>query len=117
LQLTDRQPIFVGCKMDGSMRRQIESLTGPERKYVSGEEATSLRVCRLGDQDYIGRVVAERLSTERVDDIRRNVLSILQRLLPDTRLQPHLDILVCEGPVEGAHGEGDGSATGIRTPV
>ena len=105
MELTERQPIFVGCKLDGPMRRQLESLSGPERKYVSTEDSTYLRVCRLGEQDYIGKVVTERISTERVDDIRRNVLSILARLFPETRLPAHLDIFVCR---EETSGEGQG---------
>ena len=102
MDLTERQPIFIGCKLDGPMRRQLETLSGSERKYVSAEDSTYLRVCRLGDQDYIGKLVHERMSTERVDDVRRNVLSILARLFPETRLPAHLDILVGrdEGKVE-----------------
>ena len=95
MDLTESQPIFIGCKLDGPMRRQLETLSGPDRKYVSSEDSTFLRVCRLGEQDFIGKVIHERLTTERVDDVRRNVLSILQRLFPETRLPAQLDILVC----------------------
>ena len=95
MDLTEAQPLFVGCKLDGSMRRQLEAITGPDRKYVSSDDSTYLRICKLGEHDYVGKVLHERLSTDRVDDVRRNVLSILQRLLPETRLQPQLDILVC----------------------
>jgi len=95
VDLTERQPIFIGCKLDGPMRRQLEMLSGPDRKYVSSEDSTFLRVCRLGEQDFIGKVIHERFTTERVDDVRRNVLSILQRLFPETRLPANLDILVC----------------------
>jgi len=41
-------------------------------------------------------VIDERLTTERVDDIRRNVLSILQRLCPETRFPAVLDIVPCD---------------------
>ncbi|HEX5045474.1 MAG TPA: hypothetical protein VFV75_21475, partial [Candidatus Polarisedimenticolaceae bacterium] len=95
VDLTERQPIFIGCKLDGPMRRQLETLSGPDRKYVSSEDSTFLRVCRLGEHDFIGKVIHERLTTERVDDVRRNVLSILARLFPETRLPVQLDILVC----------------------
>ena len=95
MDLTESQPIFIGCKLDGPMRRQLENLSGPDRKYVSSEDSTFLRVCRLGEHDYIGKVIHERISTDRVDDVRRNVLSILARLFPETRLPVHLDILVC----------------------
>ena len=101
MTLSDRHPIFVGYKMDGSLRRRLEALTGPERKYIA-EDGDFLRILRLGEDGYVGKVVVERITTDRIDDIRRNVLSILQRLSPDTRFPIHLDILVCDTEVEGA---------------
>lgn len=95
MKLSDRHPIFVGHKMDGPLRRRLEGLTGPDRKYFA-EGEPYLRILRLGEDDYVGKVLSERITTERIDDIRRNVLSILQRLSPDTRFPPHLDILVCD---------------------
>ena len=86
--------------MDGPLRRRLESLTGSERKYVSTEDSTFLRICKLGEDEYVGKVITERLSTDRVDDVRRNVLSILQRLCPDVRFPQHLDILPCEAPAD-----------------
>lgn len=101
MNLSERQPIFIGYKMDGQLRRRLESLTGPEQAYVSEEDGAFLRICRLGEDSYVGKVVTERMTTDRVDDVRRNVLSILQRLAPDTRFPMHLDIIVCS-PDEGA---------------
>jgi len=103
MKLRDRQPIFVGTKMDGQVRRRLESITGPDKKYFSHDDTMFLTICRLGDDEYVGKVIAERLTTERVDDIRRNVLSILQRLCPETRFPAVLDILPCESPGETPH--------------
>jgi len=100
VKLSDRHPIFVGYKMDGPLRRRLEGLTGSERKYIDAD-GMFLTVLRLGEDGYVGKVVSERITTDRVDDIRRNVLSILQRLSPDTRFPHHLDILVC-APDENA---------------
>lgn len=96
LRLSEKTPLFFGIKMDGSLRRRIEGLTGADRRYVSSEGSEFLRICRLGEDDYIGKVVNERFSTERVDDIRRNVLSILQRLSPDTRFPAQLEVFACD---------------------
>lgn len=98
--LSERHPIFIGYKMDGPLRRRLEGLTGPDKKYVSSEDSTFLRICRLGEDEYVGKVIHERLSTDRVDDVRRNVLSILQRLCPDVRFPQHLDIMTCEAPAD-----------------
>jgi hypothetical protein len=97
LKLRERQPVFVGTKMDTQVRRRLESITGTDRKYFSHDDTTFLTICRLGEDEYIGKVIEERLTSERVDDIRRNVLSILQRLCPETRFPAVLDIVPCEG--------------------
>ncbi len=98
VSLSGRQPIFIGLKLDSALRRRLESLTGPDRRYIFEESREFLTICRLGEDDYVGKIVTDRLTTERVDDVRRNVLSILQRLCPETRFPQHLEILPCEPP-------------------
>jgi hypothetical protein len=95
LEISDRHPIFVGFKLDSSLRRQLESLEGPDKRYVSRENSTFLRICTRGDNLFVGKVIEDGLTTSRVDDVRRNVLSILQRLCPDIRLPQELDIWAC----------------------
>jgi hypothetical protein len=95
VKLSDR-PIFIGFKLDGQLRRRLETLSGPDSKYVSDHDSTFLTVCKLGEDTYVGKVVLDRITTDRVEDVRRNVLSILQRLFPDVRLPTLLDILPCE---------------------
>lgn len=99
MELSARHPLFVGLKLDGTLRRQLEGLTGPDRRYISGDDSTFLRICHHGEELYVGKVVEEPLTTDRVDDVRRNVLSILQRLCPETRLPGQLRIWACL-PVE-----------------
>ncbi|HKQ62409.1 MAG TPA: hypothetical protein VJS92_14045 [Candidatus Polarisedimenticolaceae bacterium] len=95
VELSDRQALFVGFKLDGGLRRQLEALSGPDRQYVSGEDSTFLTLCRRGEDVYVGKLIRDGLSTSRVDDVRRNVLSIVRRLCPDTRLPEELEIWVC----------------------
>ena len=99
MKLTDQQPLFVGFKLDGSLRHQLEGLSGPDRQYVSGEEGTAfLTICKNDGVKYVGKIVHDRLTTDRVDDVRRNVLSIVTRLCPDIRLPTILQIWVCAPP-------------------
>jgi len=95
LELSGSHSIFVGFKLDSSLRRQLESLEGPDQRYVSRDNSTFLRLCTLGKDVFVGKVIEDTLSTDRVDDVRRNVLSILQRICPETRLPQKLDLLVC----------------------
>ena len=98
MQLAKQHPMFVGFKLAGSLRRQLESLSGPDRKYISSEQFDFLTLCRRGDDAYVGKIIEGGLSTDRVDDVRRNVISIVRRLAPDTRLPEVMEILVCALP-------------------
>ncbi len=95
MDLSDRHAIFVGFKLDTGLRRQLEAISGPDRRYVSADESTFLRICHLGEELWVGKVVEDGLTTDRVEDVRRNVLSIMRRLLPETRFPERLEILVC----------------------
>ena len=102
LELLIDQPIFVGFKADSSLRRLLESLSSPDKKYISTEDSTFLRICRVGENVYVGKLVHESLTTYRIDDVRRNVLSIMRKLVGETRLPSHLEILACK-EVEADH--------------
>jgi hypothetical protein len=102
LELLIDQPIFIGFKADSGLRHHLESLSDSDKKYISGEDSTFLRFCRIGEDIYVGKLIHESLTTDRVDDIRRNVLSIIRKLRPAVRLPHSLKILACSA-VEASH--------------
>ena len=106
--LSEQHPIFVGMKMDGTLRRLLRSLEGSDRRYVSDDDPAFLMICRLGDQEYVGKRVDDRLTTDRIDDVRRNVVSILQRLCPDVRLPQHFEILTWVADRDPRPSDGNG---------
>ena len=103
--VSDDRPLFIGLKLDGTMRRTIRGLTGSDRRYVSEDDPSFLMICRRGEDEYVGKRIDDPLTTDRVDDVRRNVLSILARICPEIRFPEHLEILTWEsdgGPAEDA---------------
>jgi len=95
LELLIHQPIFIGFKADSSLRLLLESLSDSDKKLISAEDSTFLRICRVGEDIYVGKIIHESLTTDRVDDIRRNVLSIMRRLRREGPLPSDLKILAC----------------------
>jgi hypothetical protein len=95
LELLIDQPLFIGFKVESALRQQLDTLRDSDKKYISGGDATSLNICRLGADVYVGKVVHENLTTDRVEDIRRNILSILRKLGGAVRLPTNLKILAC----------------------
>ncbi len=95
LELLIDEPIFIGFKAGRALRLLLESLGDTEKKYVSSEDTAFLRTCTIGEDLYVGKLVDEALATDRVDDIRRNILSILRKLGPAVPLPTTLRIFAC----------------------
>ena len=105
-QLMIDQPIFIGFKMDGRLKQHLETLGEADRKYVSSDKTTFLRICRVGEDLYVGKVVDDRLTTDRVEDIRRNVMSIVRKIGHEVNLPASLQILACSrGDIEALPGD------------
>ncbi len=101
LELQVDQPIFIGFKADSSLRLHLGSLNASDKQYISGENSTYLRTCKMGEDLYVGKLIHESLTTDRVEDIRLNVLSILRKIGHAVRLPSNLKILACSA-VESA---------------
>ncbi len=101
-ELLTHQPIFIGFKVDSRLRLQLEGLKDADRQYVSAEGSTFLHLCGLGEDLYVGKLVEDRLTTDRVEDIKRNVLSIIRKLGHEARLPTNLQILACSSARAGA---------------
>lgn len=95
LELLIDQPIFIGFKADNSLRQRLETLSDSDRQYVSAEDPAFLRICRVGEDTYVGKLISDGLTTDKVEDIRRNVLSIIRRLGHAVRLPVNLKIFAC----------------------
>lgn len=94
LELVPDQPIFVGFKADTLLQRYLESLSDTDRQYISDDDSAFLRFCRMGEDVYVGKIIRDNLTTDQVEDIRRNVMSIMQKLRPTVRCPGNLKILV-----------------------
>lgn len=101
LQLLGDHPIFIGFKADPALRQKLEALTPAHQQYISALDSSFLRLCRLGDDVYVGKLIHETLTTDRVEDIRSNVLSILRKLGTEVRLPAHLKIVACSASETG----------------
>ncbi len=83
--------LFVGIRLEG---RLLFAFQSAERgSYVSdGEAGRFLTTFERDGRLYVGKVVDAGLATDRVDDIARNVLSIVKRFSAGERLPAALNI-------------------------
>ena len=88
--------LFIGLKVDQKLREHLESASEINKRYFAAEDPQYLTFVEAPEGGrYIGRILDEQLSTENLDDVRRNVLSILGRIAPSVRPERALLILPC----------------------
>ena len=68
LELSIHQGIFIGFKADNNLRQRLETLSNAERQYVSEEDSAFLRIFRVGEDTYVGKIVSDSLTTDMVED-------------------------------------------------
>ena len=85
MRLTSEQPIFIGCKVSNKLREALDT-AGPDLKtYFEGPESPYLRICDMGSERWIGKIVDAGLQVNRTEDLRNNIISILKRIAPGVR--------------------------------
>ncbi len=85
MRLLPSQKLFFGLKIDSKMREGLGSTTPGNRHYFDDPNSPYLRVLPNGDEQWIGKLVEGGLAPGEVEDIQRNVLSILNRIAPAAR--------------------------------
>ena len=85
MKLEKSRLLFFGCKIDSKLREALAQAKPGDRRYFEDPESAFLRICTMEDDRWIGKVVDGGLSVTEVEDIQRNVVSILRRIAPGVR--------------------------------
>jgi hypothetical protein len=88
MKLQKTEQLFFGCKIDSKLREGLSQAKPGDRRYFEDPNSEFLRVCQLGDERWIGKVVSGGVNVTDVEDIQRNVVSILRRIAPAVRTSP-----------------------------
>lgn len=85
MRLDPKAKLFFGMKIDSKLREGLAHATPGDRRYFEDPNSPYLRVLPLGEDQWIGKVVDGGIAPSEVEDIQRNVLSILNRIAPGVR--------------------------------
>jgi len=82
--------LFFATKIDSKLREGLALSKPGDKKYFDGSSDEFLRVMEIGDdkdrERWIGKVIKAGPAVTEVDDIQRNILSILRRVAPNARI-------------------------------
>lgn len=88
MELKKTEQLFFGCKIDSKLREALAQAKSGDRRYFEEPNSEFLRVCTCGDERWIGKVIKGGISVTEVEDVQRNVVSILRRIAPNVRTSP-----------------------------
>jgi len=99
--------LFFGTKIDSKLREGLALSKPGDKKYFDGSSDEFLRILELGDdkdkERWIGKVIKAGPAVTEVDDIQRNILSILRRVAPNARIPASsVKIFVLQGAAAAA---------------
>ena len=82
--------LFFATKIDSKLREGLALSKPGDKKYFDGTSEDFLRILEIGDEKdkerWIGKAIKPGPAVTEVDDIQRNVLSILRRIAPNARI-------------------------------
>ena len=82
--------LFFATKIDSKLREGLALSKPGDKKYFDGSSEEFLRVIEIGDdkdkERWIGKVIKAGPAVTEVDDIQRNIISILRRVAPNARI-------------------------------
>jgi hypothetical protein len=85
MRVDTQRKLFAGVRIDSRMREQLEKCPQRDRVFFEAEDGKYLTVLRGVEESYIGKVLPPAIELRTIDDIRRNIWSILQRICPGRR--------------------------------
>ena len=85
MKLQKDQYLFFGCKIDSKMRESLSQARPGDRKYFEGDSDEFLQICTFEQEKWIGKVLKVGMNGGEIEDIHRNIASILRRISPNIR--------------------------------
>jgi hypothetical protein len=96
MRLAEGVKLFIGLKVDQKLREQLESASEIDKRYFAAGDPAYLTFCEAAEGvQYIGRMLDESVPTDQIEDITRNVVSILKRVAPSVRAERTLLLIPC----------------------
>ena len=84
--------LFFGCKIDSKLREALAQAKPGDRRYFEDSDSEFLRIVTVPgserEEKWIGKVTKAGLNLTEIEDVQRNVVSILRRIASGVRISP-----------------------------
>lgn len=102
MRVEPQRKLFAGVRIDSRMREQLEKCPQRDRVFFESTDGRYLTVLRGGEDTYLGKVLDAATPLASIDDVRRNVWSILLRICPGRRDEKEVKLFAISSAGAGA---------------
>lgn len=100
MKLDKTSALFFGTKIDSKLREALAQSKAGDKKYFDGSSEEFLRILEVEEEKWIGKIIKPGPVVTEVDDIQRNIVSIMRRVAPTARVSASaIRIFVLQGAV------------------
>ncbi len=82
MRIDDARKLFVCLRVDNKMRDQLAQAPARDKVYFDGSDPRYLTIVRTVEDSYVGKIVDGGTAAAAMEDLKRNLLSILTRVAP-----------------------------------
>ena len=119
MRIEAQRKLFVGVRIDNKMRDQLAQCPARDKMYVDGSDERYLRVLRSESDSYLGKIADAGAAASTMEDLKRNILSILLRVAPGRHREDSVKIFAVDDgdppPLETADTESNNDGPSSRT--
>ena len=96
MRIEPERKLFVGVKVDNKLRDAIAHAPHRDRAFFDGSDPRYLMELRGIEDLWLGKIVDPAISITTLDDVRRNVQSIIGRITPSRRSDDDVKIFAID---------------------
>ena len=78
--------LFVGIKISSRIQRELDNRIRGTERYLKEGQPESLQIVTLGEDKFIGRFLRDGFPVSDLDNVSRNVRSVVTRMTQGLRL-------------------------------
>ena len=92
--------LFVGIKVSTKLQRELDNCAPGSDRYYKQDKPESLQIVTFGEERIIGRFIRDGYPVTDIDDVRRNIRSIITLLTRGSRIEEDaIRIYAASGPI------------------
>jgi len=82
MRIESERKLFIGLRVDNKLRDQLNNCPPRDKAYFDGSNPDYLHVVRGPTDVFVGKIVDAGTPAVGMEDLKRNLLSILTRIAP-----------------------------------